>query len=276
MSSPHENPLSRLPTDEGFLLTERFPRQMVIALELNAQSEMTMHLKHAEPNAFPDGPIKDYPGSNKPQGFAYGQIGDALTDRTFNPDDHYGRLHDTLHIAATAILGHSPVLRSLLGLRRYSDPDIKDITDGPRAILAEEQIFNSFAVRMQREGPIPRSIDSISHNAAAQMHDFLPPDTVIPVAAWKDTLEIGGTLMFLLESMGAHTNPDGAFYLHVDLDERDIHLTDEEGYAQGHKGKSIRDYVKLLKPPDRRRMREQHGTLMGVDGEGQAWYIKID
>ena len=131
MASPNEDPLSRLPTDEGFLPTERFPRQMVISLGLNEQSEMIMRLKHAEPNAFPDGPIDNYLHSGKRQGFAYGQIGDALTDRSHNPDDHYGSLHDVMHIGVlTATGGWSPVLRQLLGLRRHSDPDTKEIDDG--------------------------------------------------------------------------------------------------------------------------------------------------
>lgn len=275
MSSPYESPESRLPTDEGFLPTERFPRQLDIAFRANDRFEMTIHLVHAEPNAFPDGPIENYPGSGKRQGFAYGQIGDALTDRTFNPDDHYGSLHDAMHIGVlTATGGWSPVLRQLLGLRRYSDFDTKEIADGPLAVLAEEQILSSYRVEMLREGPIPSTIGSISVAAAAQVRDLLPPGTEISPEVWQDALELGGTLMFLLESMGARTNPDSAYYLHVDLDARDIHLTNEEGHAQGHKGASVRKLVKTLRPPDRRQFRKRYGTFMGVDGEGQPWYLQ--
>lgn len=45
-------------------------------------------------------------------------IGSALTDNAYQ-DDGY-RFHDVFHLAYAAILGWSPVLRSLLRLKRQS------------------------------------------------------------------------------------------------------------------------------------------------------------
>jgi hypothetical protein len=66
------------------------------------------------------------------------QIGDELTDNYYE-DDGY-RFHDVLHIANAAILGWSPVLRSVLGLKRKYDARIDEVQDGARATIVEEAI----------------------------------------------------------------------------------------------------------------------------------------
>ena len=66
------------------------------------------------------------------------QIGDELTDNSYE-DDGY-RFHDVLHIANAAILGWSPVLRSVLGIKRKYDAQIDEVQDGARATIIEEAI----------------------------------------------------------------------------------------------------------------------------------------
>ena len=66
------------------------------------------------------------------------KIGDPLTDNIGDPDDY--RFHDVFHIAYAAILGWSPVLRSLLKVKRKSHPLLDENQDGARAILIEEGI----------------------------------------------------------------------------------------------------------------------------------------
>jgi NTP pyrophosphatase (non-canonical NTP hydrolase) len=66
------------------------------------------------------------------------KIGDPLTDNIGDPDDY--RFHDVFHIAYAAILGWSPVLRSLLKVKRKSYPHIDENQDGARATLIEEGI----------------------------------------------------------------------------------------------------------------------------------------
>jgi NTP pyrophosphatase (non-canonical NTP hydrolase) len=65
-------------------------------------------------------------------------IGDRLTDNAIEPDDY--RFHDVFHYAYCAVLTWSPVVRSLLRLKRKSDPQIDEAEDGARAILIEEGI----------------------------------------------------------------------------------------------------------------------------------------
>jgi NTP pyrophosphatase (non-canonical NTP hydrolase) len=65
-------------------------------------------------------------------------VGDRLTDNAREPDDY--RFHDVFHYAYVAVLGWSPVIRSLLRLKRKSDPKVDEAEDGARAILIEEGI----------------------------------------------------------------------------------------------------------------------------------------
>ena len=63
-------------------------------------------------------------------------LGDRLTDNVMAEDDY--RYHDVFHYAYVAVLGWSPVTRSLLRLKRKSNPKIDEAEDGARAILIEE------------------------------------------------------------------------------------------------------------------------------------------
>lgn len=65
-------------------------------------------------------------------------VGDVLDDNAHD-DDGY-RFHDVFHLAYAAILGWSPVVRSLLRRKRKSQEKIDRIEDGARAIFLEEAI----------------------------------------------------------------------------------------------------------------------------------------
>lgn len=65
-------------------------------------------------------------------------VGDKLTDNAMIPDDY--RFHDVFHFTHMAVLGWSPVMRSLLRLKRKSDPLIDEAEDGARAMLTEEGV----------------------------------------------------------------------------------------------------------------------------------------
>jgi NTP pyrophosphatase (non-canonical NTP hydrolase) len=66
------------------------------------------------------------------------QIGNALDDNSAE-DDGY-RFHDVFHLAYAAVLGWSPVTRSLLEIKRRSNPDKDRIQDGGRAAAIEEGV----------------------------------------------------------------------------------------------------------------------------------------
>lgn len=65
-------------------------------------------------------------------------IGDRLTDNKMEADGY--RFHDVFHLAYVAHLGWSPVLRSLLKLKRKTDPELDENQDGARATIIEEGI----------------------------------------------------------------------------------------------------------------------------------------
>jgi NTP pyrophosphatase (non-canonical NTP hydrolase) len=66
------------------------------------------------------------------------EIGDPIDDNSRQPDNY--RFHDVFHVAHAAILGWSPVLRSLIRRKRGFDPNTDRIEDGARAIVTEEAI----------------------------------------------------------------------------------------------------------------------------------------
>ena len=63
-------------------------------------------------------------------------VGDRLTDSRLAADGY--RFHDALHLALATKLGWSPVLRSILGRKRRSDPAVDECEDGGRACMVEE------------------------------------------------------------------------------------------------------------------------------------------
>ncbi len=65
-------------------------------------------------------------------------VGDPLTDASHVDDDY--RYHDAFHLAYVAVLGWSPVMRSLLRCKRKSSPQLDEAEDGGRAIAIEEGV----------------------------------------------------------------------------------------------------------------------------------------
>ncbi|MDQ2630597.1 MAG: nucleoside triphosphate pyrophosphohydrolase family protein [Actinomycetota bacterium] len=64
------------------------------------------------------------------------QLGDPLVDMNRDPDGY--RFHDAFHLTYAALLGWSPLLRDLLGLKRDSDPEVREVDDAGRALFIEE------------------------------------------------------------------------------------------------------------------------------------------
>jgi len=73
------------------------------------------------------------------QGFWNGEHwGSELGDNAYMEDGY--RFHDVFHLAHAAVLGWSPVARSLFHKKRKFDPALDDVEDGGRAIVIEEGI----------------------------------------------------------------------------------------------------------------------------------------
>lgn len=66
------------------------------------------------------------------------QVGDPITNASHIADGYC--FHDIFHLAYAAVLGWSPVIRSLMKRKRKSDPHIDEAEDGGRAIAIEEGI----------------------------------------------------------------------------------------------------------------------------------------
>lgn len=66
------------------------------------------------------------------------ELGDPIDDNS-RVADHY-RFHDVFHISYAAVLGWSPILRSLLGRKRKLDALIDRVEDGARARATEEAV----------------------------------------------------------------------------------------------------------------------------------------
>lgn len=65
-------------------------------------------------------------------------FGAELTDNAYDPDGY--RFHDVFHFAYAAVLGWSPVTRSLLRRKRKSQPLLDEVEDGGRAAVIEEGV----------------------------------------------------------------------------------------------------------------------------------------
>lgn len=65
-------------------------------------------------------------------------FGAELTDNAYDPDGY--RFHDVFHFAYAAVLGWSPVTRSLLRRKRKSRPLLDEVEDGGRAAVIEEGV----------------------------------------------------------------------------------------------------------------------------------------
>jgi NTP pyrophosphatase (non-canonical NTP hydrolase) len=105
------------PFDEDYPDHERFPRQFQIDFN-------TIHDADDKPL------MKAY--------YKGKQFGNDLTDNAYERDGY--RFHDVFHLAFAAVLGWSPITRSLLECKRRSKPEVDEVEDGGRAKAIEEGI----------------------------------------------------------------------------------------------------------------------------------------
>lgn len=122
------------------------------------------------------------------------KIGDRLTDNKTNQDDY--RFHDVFHLAYAAILGWSPVMRSLFKVKRKSNPDIDENEDGARAILIEEGVatwvFNH-GLRLNNYAEI-KTLDYGLLKAISELVKGYEVD-ICPLWQWEEAI-LGGFKIF--------------------------------------------------------------------------------
>jgi NTP pyrophosphatase (non-canonical NTP hydrolase) len=117
-------------------------------------------------------------------------IGDRLTDNRVESDDY--RFHDVFHLAYAAILGWSPVIRSLLKLKRKSDPIVDENQDGARAILIEEGIATWVFNHGQRLN-FYKSLRSVDYELLKSIREFVKGYEVekCPLWQWEEAVLAG-------------------------------------------------------------------------------------
>lgn len=110
------------------------------------------------------------------------KIGDRLTDNRTESDDY--RFHDVFHLAYAAILGWSPVVRSLFKVKRKSDPVIDENQDGARAIIIEEGVSTWIFNHGLRHNHF-KNVSSIEYPLLKAVHELVKGYEVETRPLWQ-------------------------------------------------------------------------------------------
>jgi NTP pyrophosphatase (non-canonical NTP hydrolase) len=153
--------------DEGYPPKEQLPR--LLRLHVFESKED----KRAYMKILPDG----------------AQLGDPLTDNAYD-DDGY-RFHDVMHLANMAVLGWSPVIRSLLKLKRKSKPKIDEVEDGARAWIIEELVI-AFVYGNARERKYYQGVKNLDSESRG-LHLFCIYPALIWIILALSALLVGNT-----------------------------------------------------------------------------------
>ncbi len=214
----HEPQSDELPVfDAGYPTHEQFPRRVVVAFAErplpSGRASAVRTLVSAEPNAFPEGPFSLEGG--KLAGFQVGtEFGDLLTDNSRRVDAY--RFHDAIHMGFMAVLGWSPTMRALLGLKRRSAPETDECEDGARAIFAEEglaAVLSRLATRRTAflsETSVDGEVIEVAKAAAMDLEV-----ETLPAWLWRRAVCQGFRAMHQL-------GDNGGGYLVADLDLREL------------------------------------------------------
>ena len=211
------------PLDTKYPVNERFPRQIIFRFtEETREDDSKEMVRISLARASGSESLKiEYSKKKQPSygGLLFRELGDPLTDNAREADGY--RYHDAIHIGFLAVLGWSPVLRQLLGLKRRSDRRVDEIEDGARAIDIEEGISSWLAshARLNNNFSKPSNVDT-------ETLDFLRVYTKdrevsrVPAWAWKYAISGGFNLWEKLES-----NKGG--FAKVDLDGHTVEFSSE-------------------------------------------------
>jgi NTP pyrophosphatase (non-canonical NTP hydrolase) len=144
-------------------------------------------------------------------------IGDPLTDASHIDDDY--RLHDAFHLAFAAVLGWSPVLRSLMKRKRKSDPGVDEAEDGGRAIAIEEGISALVFSYAARHGYL-NNIEHLDHELLTTIGHMVGHLEVSTrrAADWENAIMTGYEVWRQLHAAGGGT-------VTLDMQARTLHVT---------------------------------------------------
>jgi NTP pyrophosphatase (non-canonical NTP hydrolase) len=143
-------------------------------------------------------------------------IGDRLTDNRTEADGY--RFHDVFHLAYITHLGWSPVIRSLLRLKRKSDHDLDENQDGARAMIIEEGIATWIFNHAQRRDYFAGiATGRLEYGLLKQVVDMVQGYEVeqVPLWQWERAILDGFAVFRALRDAGSGV-------VSVDLDARTI------------------------------------------------------
>jgi len=114
-------------------------------------------------------------------------IGDRITDNIEEPDEY--RYHDVFHFAHAAMLGWSPVTRSLLRCKRKSKRLVDENEDGGRAQVIEEAI-SAMVFSRAKELRYFEDMDHLDYDLLKIIQQLVQGYEVdrIPLWQWEKTI----------------------------------------------------------------------------------------
>jgi NTP pyrophosphatase (non-canonical NTP hydrolase) len=125
------------------------------------------------------------------------KVGDRLTDNKIEGDDY--RFHDVFHLSYAALLGWSPVIRSLFRVKRKSRPKIDETEDGARAILIEEGVSTWIFNHAHRLNFF-ENVDRIDYGLLKAVRELVRGYEAeqCPLWLWEDTILEGYKVFWML------------------------------------------------------------------------------
>ena len=208
--------LAKLPVfDSTYPDRERFPRRLVFEFrEQLAANRLvaSISIVEAQANVFPSGAVEI---DGNVCGFSLGTaLGDPLTDNARRPDSY--RYHDAIHIGFMAVLGWSPIMRTLLNVRRRSNNTTNECDDGARAKYAEEGLAAILARLAKRRSRFHSEVTVDSDAIAAAKSATEGLEVSAGTAwLWRRAISNGFVAMHLL-------GENGGGFLIADLDAREV------------------------------------------------------
>jgi len=97
-------------------------------------------------------------------------VGNALSDMAWEGDDY--RDHDAFHLTYAAMLGWSPISRSLFGCQRSTDEELREIEDSGRAKVVEEAI-SILAFEYARKQRFLEGVDHLDFSLLRMIFDMV-------------------------------------------------------------------------------------------------------
>lgn len=166
-------------------------------------------------------------------------VGDPITNASHIADGYC--FHDIFHLAYAAVLGWSPVMRSLLKRKRRSNPETDEAEDGGRAIAIEEGISAlvfSYASRhryLDGKNHVDNDLLDVIHGMVAHLEVGAHR-----AADWEKAILTGFTAWRALRRLGGGT-------VHFDLDTQTLTVVEPEAStAPSEDGPDAREFKDVV------------------------------